>query len=79
MLIRDKVPPRFRSHFCFVSRSLSPWRGHSATSKSRFRPNPKKTTQSSPQARPGGKETLGDLQTRLLTQEMHFNSKCQIE
>ena len=23
MLIRDKVPPRFRSHFCFVSRSFS--------------------------------------------------------
>ena len=22
MLIRDKVPPRFRSHFCFVSRFL---------------------------------------------------------
>ena len=38
MLIRDKVPPRFRSHFCFVlfCVPLSPWRGRSATSKNTF-------------------------------------------
>ena len=40
MLIRDKVPPRFRSHFCFAlfCVPLSPWRGRLPPTKSRFRP-----------------------------------------